>query len=246
MREVIGAEDLGKSFGAVQALRGVRFSCTGPGVIGVLGPNGAGKSTLLDLLLGLTSPTTGVARVFGARVEGRRYPRGRVGVVLQREFAQDRITVGEYAGLFAAIYGVRAGQEKILSDAGLAARRGVAVERLSGGEAQRLFVAAAVVHDPELVFLDEPTAHLDPEARVELGERLRELGGRATVVLCTHDLREADALCDQLIFLLRGEVRAAGPKGELVASARRRGGLGVEDAYLHFCAARIAPGGELA
>jgi len=245
MREVIGAEDLGKSFGAVRALRAAFFSCTGPGVIGVLGPNGAGKSTLLDLLLGLTSPTTGFARIFGARVEGR-YPRGRVGVVLQREFAQDRITVGEYAGLFAAIYGVRRGQEKILSEAGLAARRGVAVERLSGGEAQRLFVAAAVVHDPELVFLDEPTAHLDPEARASLGARLRELGGRATVVLCTHDLREADALCDQLIFLLRGEVRAAGPKGDLVASAPRRGGLGVEDAYLHFCAARIAPGGELA
>lgn len=244
-REVIAADGLGKRFGDAVALRGVSFACTGPGLVGILGPNGSGKTTLIDLLLGLAEPSEGRARVFGVPVDPRRYPRRRVGVVLQREFVQDRITVGEYAGLFAAIYEVPDGRARILAESGLVGRERVAVERLSGGEAQRLFLAAAVVHGPELVFLDEPGAHLDPEARASLHDWLRALGRRCTVVLCTHDLREADALCDQLVLLLRGELRAAGPRDELVRAAPVRSGLGVEDAYFHFCAARIAPDGGL-
>jgi ABC-2 type transport system ATP-binding protein len=249
---VLDVRGLGKSFGEVQALRDVNFSIEGPGLVGILGPNGAGKTTLLDILEGLASPSVGEVRIFGAGPD--RYPRARVGVVLQKEFSLDGATVGEYAELFAAIYGVRDGAERILRAAALEARARVALERLSGGEAARLFVATAQVHEPDLLFLDEPTAHLDPRAKRELGEVLRGAAKRRTVVMTTHDLREAE-ICDQLIFLVGGSIRAQGPREALVAAApdapAARDGvapdvapLGVERAFFHYCAVRIGEGGD--
>jgi ABC-2 type transport system ATP-binding protein len=239
--EVLAAEGLEKRFGAVEALRGVTFALGGPQIIGILGPNGAGKTTLLEILEGLTRPGRGVVRLFGAPLVGSSYPRRRVGVVLQKELALDGVTVRDYAELFAAIQGVRGGDDRILAMADLGARAGVAVDRLSGGEAQRLFLAAAVVHDPELIFLDEPTAHLDPENKARLFAIIRGLGRTRTVVLSTQDLREADALCDHVMFLVAGRIQAQGSRAELTAAvppeARREGGL--EDAFFHFCARRI-------
>jgi ABC-2 type transport system ATP-binding protein len=103
------------------------------------------------------------------------------------------------------------------------------------------------VHDPELVFLDEPTAHLDPESKAQLGESIRTLGARATVVLTTHDLREADALCQYGVFLVGGSVKAEGPRADLVAAvpADERRGLEMEDAFFHFCPARMTARGDL-
>ena len=211
------------------ALDDVSFSIPRRGLVGVLGPNGAGKTTLLDILEGLADPTGGTYRLFGA--EPRPYPRRKVGVVMQREFVLDGITAAEYAELFAAIYGVRDGEAKILLGAGLAARARVAVERLSGGEAQRLFLAAATVHEPELVFLDEPTAHLDPESKLVIGEALRAMATERAVVLTTHDLHEADALCDTLLFLVGGRLRAFGTREELVQPHDGD----IEKAFFHFC-----------
>jgi ABC-2 type transport system ATP-binding protein len=165
-------------------------------------------------------------------------------VVLQKEFALDRVKVGEYAELFASIYGVTAGRAKILQAARLADRASVPLERISGGEAQRLFIAAAQVHEPELLFLDEPTVHMDPETKRDLGQWLREAAKTRTIVLTTHDLAEADAICDYALFLVRGRVRAAGTRSELVGSVpeERRGGLA--SAFFHHCAMRIERGGE--
>jgi ABC-2 type transport system ATP-binding protein len=245
---VIEARGVTKHFRGVEALRGVSFSVRGPRLVGVLGPNGAGKTTLLEILEGLSEPTSGEVSLFGEKLRPGRYPRRRVGVVLQREFALDRITVGEYADLFAAIYGVPRGDGGILDRAQLAGQRHVAVERLSGGEAQRLFIAAASVHGPDLLFRDEPTAHLDPASKLQLGEVLRGLAQERTVLLTTHDLREADRLCDDVVFLVGGEVKAAGPREELIAAvpADRRHGGGIEDAFFHFCDARLGEGGRLA
>jgi ABC-2 type transport system ATP-binding protein len=247
MTEVVAADGLCRRFGDVEALRGVTFAVSGPQVVGILGPNGAGKTTLLEILEGISAPTAGSFRLFGAPQTAASYPKRRVGVVMQREFVLDRITVRDYAVLFASIYGVRRGDERILAAAELGARAAVPVERLSGGEAQRLFIAAAVVHEPELVFLDEPTAHLDPENKARIGELIRAMGRKKTVILTTHDLREAEAVCDHVLFLVEGRVRAAGPRADIVAAvpAEARRGAGLEDAFFHFCAARINAGGAL-
>lgn len=234
MREVVAVDRLTRRFGDVLALDEVSFALTGPQVVGILGPNGAGKSTLLDLLEGLDVPTSGTVRILGGPLVP--YPRRRVGVVLQRECTLDGVTVGEWVELFASIAGAR--PAAILDEAGLVARARVPMQRLSGGEAQRLHLAVAVAHAPELLFLDEPTAHLDPDDKRRLGERILAQGRERTIVLSTHDMREAEALCDHLVFLDRGRVRAAGPKRELLA------GVGsVEDAFFHYCAARIAEDG---
>ena len=232
MPEVIAVESLTKRFGATTALRSVSFALQGPQVIGILGPNGAGKTTLLEILEGLSAPTEGTVRLFGKPLSLRDYPRRRIGVVMQREFALDQITVAEYAELFASIYGVRDGRARILARSHLDQRAHVALEKLSGGESQRLFLAASIVHDPELVFLDEPTAQLDPENKARIGKDIRTLAELSTVVITTHDLREADAICDHVLFLVDGEVKAEGPREKLIESA---GGKTIEDAFFHYC-----------
>ncbi len=244
MREVVAATGLCKRFGEVWALRDVSFTLAGPRLIGILGPNGAGKTTLLDVLQGLTAPTEGKVELFGAPLHP--YPRRRVGVVLQRELVLDHVTVREYAELFAAIHGVAGGAAAIVRAAELEPRARVAVSRLSGGEAQRLFIAASIVHRPELIFLDEPTAHLDPENKKRIGALLRELAREATVVLSTHDLHEADALCDELLFLVGGRLRAAGARQELIDAVppESRRGAGIEDAFFHYTAVRLTRGGD--
>ena len=115
---------------------------------------------------------------------------------------------------------------------------------LSGGEAARLFIAASLIHDPELVFLDEPTAALDPKSKLEVGHMLRDVAKERAVVLTTHDLREADSLCDRLVFLVGGRVRASGTRQELVAAVpeTERGAIGVEAAFFHFCSVRMQKG----
>ncbi len=247
MEEIVRADRVTKRFGAVEALRSVSFAVDGPQVVGVLGPNGAGKTTLLEILEGLSRPTAGQVHLFGRELDARDYPRRKVGVVMQKEFALDRITVGEYAALFAAIHGVPRGEREILKMAALDDRAKVAVERLSGGEAQRLFIAASVVHAPALLFLDEPSAHLDPESKGRIGELLREMAETRTVIVTTHDLREADAICDHVLFLVDGAVKASGPRQELIDAvppgARR--GHGIEDAFFHFCARRLTAVGTL-
>lgn len=244
-REIIHVEAIGKRFGETTALDDISFTIEGPGIVGVLGPNGAGKTTLLDILEGLSSPTTGTYRLFGRAAKP--YPRRQVGVVMQKEAHLERITVREYAELFSVIFGVTRGPEKILEKARLQHREKTPVTRLSGGEAARLYITTAVVHEPDLVFLDEPTAHLDPDNKRMIGELLRDLGKERTLFLTTHDLYEAEILCDRLLFLVDGKLRASGSKEDLVASVPqdKRRGFGVEDAFFHFCSIRIERGGNI-
>ncbi len=239
---VVTVSGVGKRFGDVVALDDVTFTVDTPGLTGILGPNGAGKSTLLDILEGLAAPTTGTVELFGQPIDP--YPRPRVGVVLQKEVQLERCTSEEYADLFAAIFGVRHGKERILKQADLGARARVPMDRLSGGEAARLFIATALIHDPELLFLDEPTAALDPTSKREVGDMLLEIAKQRAVVLTTHDLREADALCERLIFLVGGRIHAAGARADLIARvpAQARGTIGIEDAFFHFCSVKMRGG----
>src|SRR4051794_25242251 len=169
----IETSGLTKRFGEKTALSDVSIALSGPRLVAVLGPNGAGKTTLLDLLEGLEDPTSGSVSLFGSAIDPKRYPRQRVGVVMQKEFVLDGVRVGDYADLFAAIYGREGGRKRIIERAGLEGREAMSVARLSGGEAQRLFIAAASVHDPELLLLDEPTSELDPESKERVGALLR-------------------------------------------------------------------------
>lgn len=232
--ETLAAVSLTKHFGDVVALSDVSFQVEGPGLVGILGPNGAGKTTLLDILEGLSPPSSGSFRLFGAAPEP--YPRGRVGVVLQNEAKLERVTTREYAELFAAIYGASHGADGILARAELEDRRALPVSKLSGGEAARLYIATATVHEPELLLLDEPTAHLDPESKRVIGGLLRRLAEKSTVLMTTHDLSEADELCDELLFLVGGELRASGRRDELV------GDEGMEEAFFRHCAIHIRDG----
>jgi ABC-2 type transport system ATP-binding protein len=243
-REIIKTEALGKRFGDTVALEDVTFTIDGPGIVGVLGPNGAGKTTLLDILEGLSVPTSGNYRLFGKPANP--YPRSRIGVVMQKEAQLERISVREYAFLFSEIFGVTGGADKILEQARLIHRSNTPVVRLSGGEAARLHITTAVVHEPDLVFLDEPTAHLDPDNKRLIGELLRDLSQHRTLFLTTHDLYEADVLCDKLLFLVDGRLRKSGTKQDLVAAVPpdKRHGIGVEDAFFHFCSIRIRHGGS--
>ena len=240
--EVIRTEDLVMRYGDTTALGGVSVAIRGPGLVGILGPNGAGKTTLLDVLEGVAEPTSGRVLLFESEVTPRRYPRRKVGTVLQREFVLDHVTVREYADLFAAIYEIDEGGEGIVERARLADRRNVAMDRLSGGEVQRLFIAAATVHEPPLLFLDEPTSQLDPENKARIGDWLRELAKTTTIVMATHDLAEAERVCDELLFITGGLKRAQGTKAELLAAA---GGAGtLADAFFFLARTRIDHSGE--
>ena len=233
---LVFVDHVARRYGAVEALADLSFRIDAPGITGILGPNGAGKTSLLDLLAGLARPSSGSLALFGDRLDQKPYPRRRVGVVLQREFVPDRVTVAEYAELFAAIYGVAGGARAILVRAELLERSRLPVDRLSGGEAQRLFVAAAVVHQPELLLLDEPSSGLDPAAKRALGDFLRQIAQKTCVLLATHDLNEAERICDRCLFMVGGRLRAEGATGELLTSAAA---ASLEDAFFHYCGARL-------
>jgi ABC-2 type transport system ATP-binding protein len=233
---------LTKRFGDTTALSEVSIALGGPRLVAVLGPNGAGKTTLLDLLEGLEAPTSGSVSLFGEPLELGKYPRRRVGVVMQREFVLDGVRVGDYADLFAAIYGVEGGAAKITERARLAGKERVSVASLSGGEAQRLFIASASVHDPEIFLLDEPTGQLDPESKERVGALLTSLAKRSLLLMTTHDLDEAERIADEVLFLFEGRVRAYGTKEDLLRSVGPEATM--RDAFFKLCGTTIARGGS--
>jgi ABC-2 type transport system ATP-binding protein len=211
--------DLTKVYGEVRAVDGVDLDVADGEFVGVLGPNGAGKTTLLEVVEGLRRPDSGTVEVLGEQV----WPRNaavlpRIGVQLQASAFFERLTAREQIRTFAALYDVSpARADDWLERVGLAEKVSARVEDLSGGQAQRLSIACALVHDPELVFLDEPTASLDPQARRNLWDLLSGINeaGR-TVVLTTHYMDEAEVLCDRVAVMDSGRVLQVGSPAELV------------------------------
>jgi ABC-2 type transport system ATP-binding protein len=200
---------LSRTYGDLRAVDGVDLVVEEGEFVGILGPNGAGKTTLLEMIEGLREPSAGSATVLGLPV----WPRNadllpRIGVQLQASSFFDRLTAREQIHTFAALYGVAAARaDEWLERVGLADKADSRVEDLSGGQAQRLSIACALVHDPELVFLDEPTAALDPQARRNLWDLLSGINdsGR-TVVLTTHYMDEAEVLADRVAIMDHGQV----------------------------------------
>jgi ABC-2 type transport system ATP-binding protein len=205
----IAARDLRKRYGDTVAVDGVSFEVREGEFFGLLGPNGAGKTTTLEIIEGLRRPDAGEATVLGLPSSPRNpalLPR--IGVQMQTSAFFERLTAAEQIHTFATLYGVptRRGDE-MLAAFGLADKARTRVEHLSGGQAQRLSIACALVHDPELVFLDEPTAGLDPQARRNLWDLLRDINAAGrTVVLTTHYLEEAEALCDRVAIIDHGRI----------------------------------------
>lgn len=205
----IEVSGLSKAYGSLQAVDNVTFDVKPGEFFGLLGPNGAGKTTTLEMIEGLRQPDSGTVRIDG-KDPWTRDPdlQKRIGVQLQSSAFFERLTAREQLQTFASLYNVSASQaDDLLEQVGLADKAKSQVEKLSGGQAQRLSIACALVHDPEVVFLDEPTAALDPQARRNLWDFLRSINqtGR-TVVLTTHYMEEAEALCDRVAIIDHGRL----------------------------------------
>jgi ABC-2 type transport system ATP-binding protein len=214
-------QDLRKRYDTVEAVRGVSFEIGDGEIFGLLGPNGAGKTTTVECIIGLREADAGDIHVCG--VDARRHPREvkqRIGAALQTTALQDKITPREALALFGSFYGRSAAPVQLLDRFAIADKADAPFDSLSGGQRQRLALALAFVNEPELVFLDEPTAGLDPQSRRELhDEILRMKRDGHTVLLTTHYLDEAEALCDRVAIINRGQIAAAGPPRELTARA---------------------------
>ena len=205
----IEVRGLSKTYGDLTAVDDVTFTVDSGEFFGILGPNGAGKTTLLETIEGLRRPDAGEVRLLGEAT----WPRNsgllpRIGVQLQASAFFERLTAREQIRTFAALYDVAVARaDEWLEQVGLTDKAATRTEKLSGGQRQRLAIACALVHDPEVVFLDEPTAALDPQARRNLWDLLRSLNeaGR-TVVLTTHYMDEAEALCDRVAIMDHGRI----------------------------------------
>ena len=223
MDDVIQVRGLVKRYGPLTAVDGISFTVHRGEVFGILGPNGAGKTTTLEVIEGLQSPTAGETAVLG--VDTRRDPqqvKGRIGVQLQASAYFDFLTLHEILTLFGTFYPRRIPADELLEVVGLADRSGTMLKKLSGGQKQRFTVAASLVNDPEVVILDEPTTGLDPQARHNLWDLIRQIhsDGR-TVVLTTHYMEEAQALCDRVAIMDAGRIMALDtPSGLLLRIER--------------------------
>jgi ABC-2 type transport system ATP-binding protein len=212
--QLIGAR---KDYGRVEALRGVDITIHAGEVVGVLGPNGAGKTTSISLMLGLRQPTQGQARLFGLDPRDPR-ARSRCGVMLQESGVPDLLKVREILEVFSSFYPHPMRVDAAIALAGLEDKAGARIDRLSGGQKQRLYYALAVIGDPEVLFLDEPTVGMDVEGRRAFLDGLRRFTVQGkTIVLTTHYLQEADEIAQRVIVIDRGEVIADAKPSEIKA-----------------------------
>ena len=205
----IKAEGLVMTYGELRAVDGVSFEVEQGEFVGILGPNGAGKTTTLEMVEGLRKPQAGTVTIDGSE-PWKREPAllRRMGVQLQLASFFERLTTREQLDSFGALYEVTRGQtDEMLEHVGLVDKAEIRTEDLSGGQKQRLSIACALIHDPDVVFLDEPTAALDPQARRNLWDLLRGLNdsGR-TVILTTHYMDEAEGLCDRVAIMDAGKI----------------------------------------
>jgi ABC-2 type transport system ATP-binding protein len=239
--------DLVKSYGTLRAVDGVSFTVAPGEFFGILGPNGAGKTTTLEIVEGIREADSGAVRVLGKTP----WPRNpsllpRIGVQLQASSFFDKLTAREQIEAFGSLYGVPARKAvEWLDVVGLADKGGTLENKLSGGQRQRLSIACALVHDPEIVFLDEPTAALDPQARRNLWDVLRDIQSRgATVVYTTHYLDEAEELCDRVAIMDGGRIHALDSPAALVRGLDAPTRVALHERVLDAVTAARMPGAD--
>lgn len=215
MAALLEARDLVKLYPGVRAVDGVSFEVARGSCFGLLGPNGAGKTTTLEMLEGISRPTSGRV-LYEGRVPDRRF-REEIGIQFQSTALQDFQTVRESLDMFASLYSRTAGLDGLVRMCNLGEILDRDTRKLSGGQRQRLLLAIALVNDPNLVFLDEPTTGLDPQSRRNFWGLIEDVRGRGkTLVLTTHYMEEAQRLCDEIVIADRGRIIARGRPAALV------------------------------
>ncbi len=219
MSAAIQCRDLRKTYdGKVEAVRGLNLEIQGGECFGLLGPNGAGKTTTIEILEGLLAPTAGQVTILGRNWQtNQRELRELLGVSLQETRLTEKLTVRETLHLFASFYRQPRSAEAVLEEMQLTEKANARVGTLSGGQRQRLAVATALVGNPKILFLDEPTTGLDPQSRRQLWDIIRafqKAGG--TVLLTTHYMDEAERLCDRLAIVDHGQIIAEGSPADLI------------------------------
>jgi ABC-2 type transport system ATP-binding protein len=215
----IAVSDLRKAYGQREVLHGLSFTVETGEVFALLGPNGAGKTTTVEILEGYRRRDGGDVRVLGVDPErgGRRF-KARIGIVLQSSAVYQLLSVREIVALFAGYYPAPRPPDEVIELVGLAEKRGARVRTLSGGELRRLDLALALVGDPELVFLDEPTTGFDPAARRQAWDTIRDLRSLGkSILLTTHYMEEAQRLADRVAILRRGAIVGTGSPEELLS-----------------------------
>jgi ABC-2 type transport system ATP-binding protein len=214
---IIQVENLTKRYDSVVALRGVSFEVNEGEVFGLLGPNGAGKTSTVEILEGLRAPDSGRASVCGLDPQrSSRRLKEVIGATLQATALPDKIKVGEALAMFSSFYPKRRNLGDLLRRFGLEEKRNAFYGQLSGGQKQRLALALALVNEPQVLFLDEPTAGLDPQVRREIYDVIEELKfERKTILITTHYIEEAERLCDRVAIVDQGLVIAQGTPREL-------------------------------
>ncbi|MFJ4092818.1 ABC transporter ATP-binding protein [Kitasatospora sp. NPDC089913] len=241
MTAAISADGIRQRYGDVQAVDGVSLTVETGEFYGILGPNGAGKTTTLEILEGIRKPDEGRIELLGLTP----WPRNpqllrRIGVQFQASAFFNRLTARETIRTFGSFYGVGPKRaDAMLERVGLTESAGVMTDKMSGGQAQRLSIACALVHGPELVFLDEPTTGLDPQARRNLWDLLRDINSEGrTVVLTTHYLDEAEVLCDRVSVMDHGRILRTGAPAALIREIDDTVRISVESGQLAVDTAR--------
>ncbi len=217
---MIQVRSLRRTYGDVPAVDGISFDVAEGEIFGLVGPNGAGKTTTIECLEGLRRPSSGTVSVLGMDPSAeRRAVTERIGVQLQESALPARLRVEEALTLFGSFYRRHLKVDSLLELLSLSEKRTTAFAKLSGGQKQRLFIALALVNEPEMVFLDELTTGLDPQARRSMWGLVRQIRDRGcTVVLTTHYMEEAERLCDRVMIVDRGRIVAMDTPGALINS----------------------------
>ncbi|WP_124728421.1 ABC transporter ATP-binding protein [Staphylospora marina] len=241
---VIEVRELRKTYGDVRAVDGISLEVFRGEIFGVIGANGAGKTTTLEMMMGLRTPDSGTIRVLGLEVPRQSSElKQRIGIQLQQTALYDRIKVKEALDVFGAYYRQRRDQKEIIDLLGLEPYLDKTVKKLSGGWQQRVALALALINDPEIIFLDEPTTGLDPQARHDLWQIILSLKNEGkTILLSTHYMEEAQRHCSRVAVIRQGRLVACDTPAGLIARLPDGNGT-MDDVYVQMA---VGPKGESA
>lgn len=225
MKNILTVKNLQKSYGGKKVVNGISFEVKKGEIFGILGPNGAGKTTTLEMIEALRPIDGGSVSIDGIDVASHPYKiRSMIGVQPQSPAFQDKTKLSELIEMFAAAYGEKVNPKKFLEEVNLLEKANSYVEDLSGGQKQRFSIAAALVHNPKVFFMDEPTTGLDPQARRHLWELVEEVRNRGiSVILTTHYMDEAEVLCDRIAIMDNGNIIALDTPQNLIKDLLGRG-----------------------